>query len=41
VIANAQSADINSITEPQAIVPNFTPISIRGNQVPGQAAITG
>jgi len=37
----APSAVITDQTEPQAIVPNFTPISIKGNQVPGQAAVTG
>jgi len=38
---SAPTAVIDTQTEPQAIAPNFTPISIRGNQVPGQAAITG
>jgi hypothetical protein len=38
---SAPEGVINDNNEPQAIVPNFTPISIRGNQVPGQAAVTG
>ena len=38
---SATEAVITDQTEPQAIVPNFTPISIRGNQVPGQTAVTG
>jgi len=39
----ANSAPEQTITdqnELQAVVPNFTPISVRGNRVPGEAAIT-
>jgi hypothetical protein len=38
-----QTADEQTITaqnQPQATAPDFTPISVRGNQVPGQAGIT-
>jgi hypothetical protein len=37
----APEAVITDQTQPQAVVPDFTPISIRGNQVPGAVAITG
>jgi hypothetical protein len=37
-----ETAPVETITaqsEPQAIAPNFTPISTRGNRVPGEAAV--
>ena len=39
--ANAPVVDITAQNEPQAVVPNFSPISVNGNRVPGQASITG
>jgi hypothetical protein len=41
VNATADTQPISGQTEPQAVIPNFKPISIRGNQVPGEAAVTG
>lgn len=35
----ANELTITNQTEPQAIIPDFKPISIRGNRVPGDAAI--
>jgi hypothetical protein len=35
----APEETISDQTEPQAIAPNFTPISSRGNRVPGEAAV--
>ena len=35
----APEETITAQTEPQAIAPNFTPISSRGNRVPGEAAV--
>jgi hypothetical protein len=35
----APEETISDQTEPQAIAPNFTPISTRGNRVPGEAAV--
>jgi hypothetical protein len=39
VNATADTQLISAQTDPQAVVPDFTPISIRGNRVPGQAAV--
>jgi hypothetical protein len=39
VIDNAPEDTINAQNEPAPFAPNFTPVSVRGNQVPGQAAI--
>ena len=35
----APEETISDQTEPQAVAPNFTPISSRGNRVPGEAAV--
>ena len=40
VADSAPEQTITDQTQPQAVIPNFTPISIRGNRVPGEAAIT-
>lgn len=36
----APTQNIDTNNEPQLVAPNFSPISVRGNQVPGEAAIT-
>lgn len=40
VAANGETVSITDATAQALIAPDFTPISVRGNQVPGEAAIT-
>lgn len=40
VAETAPTSAISEFNEPQEFAPNFTPISVRGNQLPGERAIT-